>query len=58
LGIEGWTLGIRFEGFGNRMNGDLFTADLKLTPYWWDHVPRPALPDVVLPPKADVVVIG
>ena len=51
-------MGIRFEGFGNRMNGDLFTADLKLTPYWWDHVPRPALPDVVLPPKADVVVIG
>jgi glycine/D-amino acid oxidase-like deaminating enzyme len=40
------------------MNGSLFTEDVKLAPYWWDHVPRPALPDVAPPPKADVVVIG
>jgi glycine/D-amino acid oxidase-like deaminating enzyme len=36
----------------------LFTDDLKLTPYWWDHVPRPLLPDAALPSKADVVIIG
>jgi glycine/D-amino acid oxidase-like deaminating enzyme len=36
----------------------LFTPDFKTTPYWWDHVPRPALPDARPPAKADVVVIG
>lgn len=36
----------------------LFADDLKLTPYWWDHVPRPVLPDITLPTKVDVVVIG
>lgn len=40
------------------MNDRLFTEDVKLAPYWWDHVPRPALPQVALPAKADVVVIG
>jgi glycine/D-amino acid oxidase-like deaminating enzyme len=40
------------------MDGNLFTTDLKLTPYWWDHVPRPALPEGAPPPNADVVVIG
>ena len=37
---------------------DLFAPDFKPTPYWWDHVPRPALPDQALPAKVDVVVIG
>lgn len=40
------------------MDDALFTPDFKLTPYWWDHVPRPALPMANVPAKADVVVIG
>ncbi len=40
------------------MDPQLFTADAKLAPYWWDHVPRPALPEVALPAEADVVVVG
>ncbi|HUB44452.1 MAG TPA: FAD-binding oxidoreductase [Acetobacteraceae bacterium] len=36
----------------------MFSDDLKLTPYWWDDVPRPALPPAPMPAKADVVVIG
>ncbi|MCC7273564.1 MAG: FAD-binding oxidoreductase [Alphaproteobacteria bacterium] len=35
-----------------------FAADARLTPYWWERVPRPALPETTLPAKADVVVIG
>ncbi len=37
---------------------DLFTADFKSTPYWWDRVPRPAMPDARLPAKADVAIVG
>jgi glycine/D-amino acid oxidase-like deaminating enzyme len=40
------------------MSFSLFADDVKFTPYWWDHVPRPALPRVAPPAKADVVVIG
>jgi glycine/D-amino acid oxidase-like deaminating enzyme len=40
------------------MSASLFAADLKLTPYWWDHVPRPVLPKTTPPSTADVVVIG
>jgi glycine/D-amino acid oxidase-like deaminating enzyme len=36
----------------------LFAPDAKLTPYWWDHVPRPVLPAVTLPRAVDVVVVG
>ena len=36
----------------------LFTADSKMAPYWWDHVPRPDLPQLDVPRKADVVVVG
>ena len=36
----------------------LFTPDHKLSPYWWDHVPRPALPGVSLPARTDVLVVG
>ena len=32
--------------------------DLKLTPYWWDQVPRPRLPETPPPARADVLVIG
>ena len=35
-----------------------FADDLKLSPYWWDDVPRPTLPPSPPPPKSDVVVIG
>ena len=37
---------------------NLFTPDHKLSPYWWDHVPRPALPGVSLPARTDVLVVG
>src|SRR5258707_15377792 len=37
---------------------DLFTQDFRTTPYWWDHVPRPDLPDTPLPRKVDVAIIG
>ena len=40
------------------MNDIAFATGLKLQPYWWDHVPRPALPRNALPAKADVVVVG
>lgn len=40
------------------MTNQLFTPDVKLTPYWWDDVPRPKLPDAALPTKADVVIVG
>jgi glycine/D-amino acid oxidase-like deaminating enzyme len=36
----------------------LFTPDCKFAPYWWDAVPRPALPDVAPPSHADVVIVG
>ena len=32
--------------------------DCKRTPLWWDHVPRPALPEAALPATVDVLVIG
>ena len=40
------------------MSDDLFSEGAKLTPYWWDRVPRPVLPTVAPPASADVVVIG
>lgn len=40
------------------MPSPLFTADARLDPYWWDHVPRPQLPERDLPAEADVVVVG
>ena len=39
-------------------SSDVFTADAKLTPYWWEEAPRPDRREVVLPQIADVVVIG
>jgi len=37
---------------------DPFADDAKLTPFWWDDVPRPSLPATQPPAKADVVVVG
>jgi glycine/D-amino acid oxidase-like deaminating enzyme len=36
----------------------LFTADCKMAPYWWDHVPRPPPFERGLPSRAAVVVVG
>jgi len=35
-----------------------FASDFKETPYWWEAAPRPALPEQVVPAKADAVVVG
>ncbi len=40
------------------MHGRLFTPDFKPTPYWWERVPRPILPETALPSAVDVAVIG
>ena len=37
---------------------DIFTDDVKLTPYWWDKTPRPAIASTELPTQVDVAVIG
>jgi glycine/D-amino acid oxidase-like deaminating enzyme len=36
----------------------LFARDAKLTPYWWDDVPRPALPRIDAPAAVDVAIVG
>jgi len=41
-----------------RSMNDLFTPDLKLTPYWWDRTPRPVLKDIDLPREIDVAIVG
>ena len=33
-------------------------ADCKMHPSWWDDVPRPTLPEVALPARVDVAVVG
>jgi len=40
------------------MTEDLFTADYKNQPYWWDDAPRPSLPPIAPPPVCDVAVVG
>ena len=40
------------------MTGTPLAEDLKLTPYWWDRVPRPNVAPTELSNRADVVVIG
>ncbi len=40
------------------MTTDDLLTNCKLAPYWWDEVPRPALPDATLPATVDVAVIG
>jgi glycine/D-amino acid oxidase-like deaminating enzyme len=36
----------------------LFAPDAKLTPYWWDDVPRRALPRISAPATVDVAIVG
>ena len=48
----------RANGSPPAMTPGVFADNLKLTPYWWDDVPRPQLPEATPPAKADVVVIG
>ena len=36
----------------------LFTPDAKLSPYWWDHVPRPEPAEAAWPAAVDVLVVG
>jgi glycine/D-amino acid oxidase-like deaminating enzyme len=40
------------------MTNGIFTRDFKTSPYWWDGVPRPVLPEAPIPAKVDVLVIG
>jgi glycine/D-amino acid oxidase-like deaminating enzyme len=40
------------------MNPNSLMKDCRLTPYWWDDVPRPVLPELALPASVDVAVIG
>jgi glycine/D-amino acid oxidase-like deaminating enzyme len=40
------------------MHDALFAEGAKLTPYWWDGVQRPTLPDATLPSAVDVLVVG
>jgi len=40
------------------MNTSAVMDDCKLSPYWWEQVPRPSLPDSALPKTVDVAVIG
>jgi glycine/D-amino acid oxidase-like deaminating enzyme len=40
------------------MNNNLFAPGYKNAPYWWDGAPRPSLPHVAPPARADVVIVG
>ena len=40
------------------MKSTVYAEDVKLTPYWWEAAPRPALAPAVLPAKVDVAVVG
>jgi glycine/D-amino acid oxidase-like deaminating enzyme len=40
------------------LSQDLFTADFKETPYWWEASPRPDPDTADLPASAEVLVIG
>ena len=44
--------------FGDRMRDDIFTADFKLEPYWWDHMGRPELDASRPPTDIDVAIVG
>ena len=36
----------------------VLAPDITSNPYWWDAAPRPILPDVEMPKRVDVVVVG
>jgi glycine/D-amino acid oxidase-like deaminating enzyme len=40
------------------MTDDILAPDYQDRPYWWDATPRPALPEIPLPPRVEVAVIG
>jgi glycine/D-amino acid oxidase-like deaminating enzyme len=40
------------------MSNDLFAPDYKSAPYWWEATPRPSLPTIAPPARADVVIVG
>lgn len=40
------------------MSSELFSADFKAAPYWWDEVPRPELPHIEPAKQANVVIVG
>ena len=42
----------------NAMTSELFTADYKNQPFWWDRTPRPEDNHQALPEKTDVAIIG
>src|SRR5688572_22134887 len=43
---------------GMAMAHDCFAPGVKLQPYWWDEAPRPELPEIKLPSRIDVAIIG
>ena len=40
------------------MPNPIFTADVKLEPYWWEAAPRPRAAPPELPARADVAIVG
>ena len=40
------------------MSSIVYAEDAKLTPYWWEAAPRPALPRAIVPAKVDVAIVG
>lgn len=38
--------------------GTIFASGFKTDPYWWDAAPRPALPELALPARIDVAIVG
>lgn len=41
-----------------KAKGHPFADDFSTDPYWWIEAPRPSLPQVPVPERADVVVVG
>lgn len=42
----------------NMADADIFTADFREQPYWWDAAPRPSLAERPLPERVDVAIVG
>ncbi len=40
------------------MSENLFAADYKNQPYWWEAAPQPSLPPVAPPASSDVAIVG
>src|SRR5579862_3031819 len=40
------------------MTENLFAADYKNQPYWWEAAPQPSLPPIAPPAACDVAVVG